>query len=160
MILEKYLKERGLPDLLGNADAKDWPVRRKELLAVLSAEVYGATPEFGAELYSFVEVKDEAAPASRQVTPASGQAAAGQAAKGQVVALAYSPDDVIGTWTPENVDEEVSQGTLARKGFFDLIGVGDEVILTPDPAAGAAGGAAASTAGGGELRSLLRALRY
>jgi hypothetical protein len=61
MTLENRLLERGLPNLLGNASAETWPMRRKELLAVLSREVYGAAPEFGVELHSFVEAKDEAA---------------------------------------------------------------------------------------------------
>ncbi|GHU69110.1 hypothetical protein FACS189450_01350 [Spirochaetia bacterium] len=45
------------------------------------------------------------------------------------IGLYYASDDVVGTFTVENVDEEVAAGTLARSGFFDRIAVGDELIL-------------------------------
>jgi tetratricopeptide (TPR) repeat protein len=71
------------------------------------------------------------------------------------IGLAYSPEDVVGTLRIERADEEVSMGVLTRRGFFDRIGMGDEIILqnekpiVPQPDAMA----------DPELRSLLRTLR-
>jgi tetratricopeptide (TPR) repeat protein len=47
------------------------------------------------------------------------------------VALKYPESAVVGTFTPTQIDEEVSQGTLVRRGFFDRLAVGDDVILQP-----------------------------
>lgn len=60
-MVQKCLKERLLPDLLSGADGENWSLRRKELLKTLSEEVYGVTPEFDTELYSYVEVREEEA---------------------------------------------------------------------------------------------------
>jgi hypothetical protein len=61
---------------------------------------------------------------------------------------------------PVRIDEELTQGTLTRKGFFDRIAVGDEVILQPklETAAAAASSGTASTMSP-LLRSLLRMAR-
>jgi hypothetical protein len=81
--------------------------------------------------------------------------------KGQVrvlnegIGLAYSPEDVVGTFTITEADEEVAAGTLARNGFFDRIEPGDELILqdkTKEPPR-------EESAANPELRSLLRRLR-
>jgi hypothetical protein len=72
------------------------------------------------------------------------------------IALSYSPDDVVGSFLVERVDEEVSSGTLTRNGFFDRIAAGDEIILqvqTPDKAA------VPDVIADPELRALLRTLR-
>ena len=53
------LKERALPELLAGATAETWPSRRKELLKILSEHVYGVTPDFHTELYSYIETRDE-----------------------------------------------------------------------------------------------------
>jgi Flp pilus assembly protein TadD len=81
--------------------------------------------------------------------------------KGQVrilnegIGLAYSPEDVVGTFTITEIDEELAAGTLARNGFFDRIETGDELILqdkTKEPPQ-------EESAANPELRSLLRRLR-
>lgn len=52
------------------------------------------------------------------------------------VGLSYAQDEVVGTLMINTADEEVSSGTITRKGFFDRISVGDEVILqAPEPVA-------------------------
>ena len=52
------------------------------------------------------------------------------------VGLSYAQDEVVGTLVINTADEEVSSGTIMRKGFFDRISAGDEVILqVPEPAA-------------------------
>lgn len=58
-MIQKILKERELPDLLAGADAESWPMRRKEILNILSENVYGVTPVFDTEPYSFIEARDE-----------------------------------------------------------------------------------------------------
>ena len=73
----------------------------------------------------------------------------------QGIGLVYTEEDVVGRISIENVDEEVSSGTLTRNGFFDRIEAGDEIIfrasdevkIPPD------------TAANPELRALLRTLR-
>jgi hypothetical protein len=71
------------------------------------------------------------------------------------IGLAYSPEDVAGKLRIERADEEVSLGVLTRQGFFDRIGVGDEIILRNEtPQANQA-----DTVADPELRALLRALR-
>jgi tetratricopeptide (TPR) repeat protein len=42
--------------------------------------------------------------------------------------------DILGTFTVSRLDENVSEGTVAKKSFFDLINPGDELILPPDGA--------------------------
>ena len=88
-----------------------------------------------------------------------------EAARGEL-ALMYTGDDIGGTFTPVRIDEEVTQGTLSRKGFFDRIAPGDEVILPPKPETGVQNGAQAAAQNGvqadmmsPELRSLLRMAR-
>ncbi|MDR3123817.1 MAG: tetratricopeptide repeat protein [Treponema sp.] len=71
------------------------------------------------------------------------------------IGLAYSPGDVVGKLRIERADEEVAVGTLARQGFFDRIGIGDEIILQDEQAPPAPAEAMADP----ELRSLLRTLR-
>ncbi|MDR3192229.1 MAG: tetratricopeptide repeat protein [Treponema sp.] len=71
------------------------------------------------------------------------------------IGLVYSPEDVVGTFTITEADEEVAAGTLARNGFFDRIEAGDELILqdkTKEPPR-------EESAANPELRSLLRRLR-
>jgi hypothetical protein len=73
----------------------------------------------------------------------------------QGIGLVYSPEDLVGKITIENVDEEVASGKLARNGFFDRIEEGDDVFFIPE------GGlkTPAETAANPELRALLRTLR-
>jgi len=71
------------------------------------------------------------------------------------IALIYSPDELVGKLTINNIDEEIAIGTLERNGFFDRIEPGDEIILqTEKPAS-----PAPETAANPELRILLRSLR-
>lgn len=74
------------------------------------------------------------------------------------IGLAYAGDDITGTFSVDAVDEEVSAGTLARRGFFDRIAVGDEVVAVPEnrPVPAARPEAAQADP---ELRYLLRNLR-
>ncbi len=60
--------------------------------------------------------------------------------------LSWEPADVVGEFTVAAVDEAVSEGTIARKGYFDLVNVGDTVAVEPVAAAGVATPAAASPA--------------
>lgn len=69
--------------------------------------------------------------------------------------LIYGPDELVGSFTITNVDEEIAIGSLERNGFFDRIETGDEVILKVKRNAGYAG----ETAANPELRALLRTLR-
>jgi tetratricopeptide (TPR) repeat protein len=71
------------------------------------------------------------------------------------VGLAYSPEDVTGTLRIDRADEEVSAGVLSRQGFFDRIGIGDEIIRQNETPAANSADAMADP----ELRSLLRDLR-
>jgi tetratricopeptide (TPR) repeat protein len=76
------------------------------------------------------------------------------------IGVSYGADDIAGEFTVDKADEEVSAGTLVRKGFFDRITVGDELFLTPkqDGAASSSPPAAPPTPADPELRSLLRDL--
>ncbi|MDR0600838.1 MAG: tetratricopeptide repeat protein [Treponema sp.] len=72
------------------------------------------------------------------------------------IGLSYTTDDLVGSLTVENADEEVASGVLVRNGFFDRIGIDDEIILkaekdenVPPPETGM----------NPELRGLLRTLR-
>jgi tetratricopeptide (TPR) repeat protein len=71
------------------------------------------------------------------------------------IGLAYSPEDVVGKLRIEQADEEVSMGILARQGFFDRIGIGDEILLPSEQAPAAP----PDTVADPELRALLRTLR-
>ncbi|GHV77911.1 hypothetical protein AGMMS49942_27320 [Spirochaetia bacterium] len=71
------------------------------------------------------------------------------------IGLDYSPGDVVGKLRIERADEEVAMGILARQGFFDRIGIGDEIILQNEKPADKP----PDTMADPELRSLLRSLR-
>ena len=71
------------------------------------------------------------------------------------IALIYSPDELVGTLTIENVDEEIASGALTRNGFFDLIEQGDEIILQVE----GNNRPQIESAANPELRALLRTLR-
>lgn len=45
----------------------------------------------------------------------------------------YSEADTLGTFTVTLRDDRLSEGTLAKTGFYDLITPGDEVIFVPEP---------------------------
>ena len=79
--------------------------------------------------------------------------------KNEGIGLVYAPDDVVGTLVVDGVDEQVSSGVLARKGFFDRIALGDEVMLVPAKGEEGKGGVQDGAAVDPELRSLLRTLR-
>jgi tetratricopeptide (TPR) repeat protein len=72
------------------------------------------------------------------------------------IGLFYGVGDVVGTFTVDNADEEVSAGVLSRSGFFDRISTGDELILRDDRTDN---DPQPSTAENPELRRLLRMLR-
>jgi tetratricopeptide (TPR) repeat protein len=71
------------------------------------------------------------------------------------IGLMYSPEDVVGKLRIERADEEVSMGTLTRQGFFDRIGMGDEILLLSEEAPAVPPDLVADP----ELRALLRTLR-
>jgi tetratricopeptide (TPR) repeat protein len=53
--------------------------------------------------------------------------------------VAWDEADVVGDFTVTAVDEAVSEGTIARRGTFDLVNAGDEIVATrPAPATFAA----------------------
>ncbi|GAB1481215.1 hypothetical protein MASR2M78_00300 [Treponema sp.] len=80
--------------------------------------------------------------------------------KSEGLGLAYSPQDVVGTLVIDEVDEQISMGTLARSGFFDRIAAGDEVLVPAarDPES-KKGLVPELEYADPELRSLLRSLR-
>lgn len=41
----------------------------------------------------------------------------------------YNESDILGTFTVETVGEEISEGTYKKKGFYDALNVGDDLIL-------------------------------
>lgn len=47
------------------------------------------------------------------------------------IALRYRPENVLGTFTAVTVEGDVTQGTLARNGFFDRMNPGDTVLIAP-----------------------------
>ena len=49
----------------------------------------------------------------------------------ETVGFAYAEDDVLGSFRVTNRDENVSEGKITTKGFFDLINPEDEVVLAP-----------------------------
>jgi tetratricopeptide (TPR) repeat protein len=71
------------------------------------------------------------------------------------ISLIYNADELVGTLTITNVDEEIAVGNLTRNGFFDRIENGDEIIFQPESASRQALESAANP----ELRALLRTLR-
>jgi tetratricopeptide (TPR) repeat protein len=71
------------------------------------------------------------------------------------IGLVYSPEDVVGKLRIERADEEVSMGILARQGFFDRIGIGDEIIFQDEQAPPPP----PDTLADPELRVFLRTLR-
>jgi tetratricopeptide (TPR) repeat protein len=75
------------------------------------------------------------------------------------IGITYAPDEVVGEFIVERADEDVSAGTLARKGFFDRIAAGDELFLVPKPDETGAATAESTGPADPELRSLLRTLR-
>ena len=74
------------------------------------------------------------------------------------IGLAYSAEDVTGSLTVDEADEEVSAGSLARIGFFDRIAEGDEIVARPEKKEGSPAKAEPAAADP-ELRFLLRNLR-
>ncbi|GMO45767.1 MAG: tetratricopeptide repeat protein [Termitinemataceae bacterium] len=73
------------------------------------------------------------------------------------IMLKYLPQDVLGTFIVNEIDEEVSTGKIARSGFFDLIGEGDEIIIPAEKTAALT--TAAQNTADPELRTMLRTLR-
>lgn len=58
------------------------------------------------------------------------------------VGLTYLESDNLGTLTITQVGEEVSEGTLSKKGFYDYVNTGDEVALISMPKEKSVGDAA------------------
>jgi tetratricopeptide (TPR) repeat protein len=82
--------------------------------------------------------------------------------KSDALGYKYEPSDITGSFSVRQLDEEVSAGVLSRRGFFDMITTGDEIIQQAPPG-GAAGGvpkaAPPPPAADPELRALLMQLR-
>ena len=74
------------------------------------------------------------------------------------IGLYYSNSDIVGRITIEKADEEVSAGKLTRVGFFDRIGIGDEIFLAPADENQYRASSAVQPADP-ELRNLLRTMR-
>ena len=45
----------------------------------------------------------------------------------------YTDKDIVGTYTVSVVNEEISEGTYTKKGFYDTLNVGDELVLVKMP---------------------------
>ena len=73
-------------------------------------------------------------------------------------ALVWEPADAVGEFTVTAVDEGVAEGTIKRKGYFDLVNVGDIVAFESPAATGAAQPAQPAPAAGigGLLARLFR----
>jgi hypothetical protein len=55
--------------------------------------------------------------------------------KNSEIGLTTSREDILGTFTVTALDENISEGTVKKHSFFDLINSGDEIIaLVPEPA--------------------------
>ena len=53
------------------------------------------------------------------------------------IGLTAGLEDILGTFTVTAVDENISEGTVQKRSFFDLINSGDEIIAPisePPPA--------------------------
>jgi hypothetical protein len=58
----------------------------------------------------------------------------------------YNESDILGTYTVTKVDEEICEGTYKKKGFYDNLNVGDNLILIQlSDSASAAGNAVTDT---------------
>jgi tetratricopeptide (TPR) repeat protein len=79
------------------------------------------------------------------------------AIKNDGIGLVYTAEDIVGTLTIREADEEVAAGNLARNGFYDRIEVGDEVVRQVEKSSLPVAGRDAVA--DPELRSLLRSLR-
>jgi hypothetical protein len=71
-------------------------------------------------------------------------------------ALVWEPADAVGEFTITAIDEGVAEGIIKRKGYFDLVNVGDIVAFEPPAVTGAAQPALPAPAGG--IGSLLARL--
>lgn len=49
--------------------------------------------------------------------------------------VTYNKKDLLGTAVVSHADEEISEGAYKKRGFYDTLNAGDEVILTRNPAA-------------------------
>jgi tetratricopeptide (TPR) repeat protein len=79
------------------------------------------------------------------------------AVKNEGIGLEYTAEDITGSITIREADEEVAAGTLARNGFYDRIEPGDEIVLQKEKTALPVSGQGAVA--DPELRALLRSLR-
>lgn len=53
--------------------------------------------------------------------------------------VSYKNDDILGTFTVTAAGEEISEGVLEYRGFYDRVNTGDELVLTKMPQSAAAG---------------------
>mgnify|MGYP002623835354 CR=1 FL=1 len=49
------------------------------------------------------------------------------------VGVNYNSNDVLGTFTVTDVNEEISQGLYKKKGFYDTLNIDDEIVLVKIP---------------------------
>ena len=45
----------------------------------------------------------------------------------------YNSNDILGTFTVDSTNEELAEGTYKKRGFYDTLNEGDEIILTRMP---------------------------
>lgn len=50
--------------------------------------------------------------------------------------ITYKEEDIVGTFTVESLGEEICSGPYKKKGFYDMMNVGDEVVLISIPSEG------------------------
>ena len=73
------------------------------------------------------------------------------------IGLVYPAADIVGRIVIENADEEIASGKMTRVGFFDRIGLGDEIFLVPSENHSLLTPSSVSV--DPELRNLLRTMR-
>jgi hypothetical protein len=131
---------------------------RADGLAATGEPAGGAAPATGAAPAANAAPAAGAAPAANAAPAKAYDVVKKGTASVDGLSLRYMPGNVVAEWTPSVIEEEFSLGQVKRRGFFDRIAVGDEIILSAPDAPGGGRQGAASVASP-ELQALLRDLR-
>ncbi|ULQ59923.1 tetratricopeptide repeat protein [Brucepastera parasyntrophica] len=79
--------------------------------------------------------------------------------KNEGIGLVYDSSKVLGTFTVTELDGDIAQGRLQRKGFFDRINAGDTVVLGPTETEAGTASSASDEQSAPALLSLIRKIR-